>query len=188
MNQPLLTIGEVARRAGVATSTLRFYEDQGLLLPSRTAANVRRYPREALRRVAFVKAAQQVGLSLDEVRRVLASLPASRTPTRADWERVAKAWRPLLDARIAALERVRDKLTSCIGCGCLSLGACALFNRDDQAAAKGPGARYLLGDRPPQLGSGGRPNSAIGITRKPISSAPSTPSTRSKKGFASGGG
>ena len=143
-----VSIGELARRAGVATSTLRFYEQQELLQSVRSTGNQRHYPKDALRRIAFIRAAQTVGLALDEIREVLGKLPGGRTPTPEDWARVSRAWRPLLDERIAALVRLRDQLTSCIGCGCLSLPACSLYNGDDEAARRGPGARYLLGDKP----------------------------------------
>jgi MerR family redox-sensitive transcriptional activator SoxR len=144
----LLTIGEVAARAGIATSSLRFYEREGLLHATRSAGGQRRYDRSVLRRVAFVRAAQRVGLSLEEIRAALATLPESRTPTRADWTRLSRQWRPRIDARIAELEQLRDKLTSCIGCGCLSMRRCALYNAGDRAAAAGPGPRYLFGDSP----------------------------------------
>ena len=144
-----LTIGEVAARTGVATSALRYYEREGLLQSERSEGGQRRYHRDVLRRVAFVRVAQRVGLSLEEIRAALASLPQERTPTRADWERLSRSWRPRLDEQIALLERLRDDLSSCIGCGCLSLRACSLFNRGDVAAARGSGPRYLLGDRPP---------------------------------------
>ena len=147
----LLTIGEVATRAGVATSALRYYEQQGLVASQRSAGGQRRYPRSVLRRLAFVRAAQNVGLSLDEVRAALATLPAERTPTRADWARLSRTWRARLDEQIAGLEKLRDGLTSCIGCGCLSLRTCALSNPDDVLATTGPGARYFPGSlrRPP---------------------------------------
>ena len=145
---PWIPIGELARRSGVAASALRFYEDAGLLLSGRSEAGRRRYARSALRRVAFIRAAQAVGLSLEEIRSALASLPDGRTPTPADWQRLSRSWQPLLDARIAALTRLRDQLGSCIGCGCLSLSKCALYNPGDRAAARGAGARYLLGDKP----------------------------------------
>jgi MerR family transcriptional regulator, redox-sensitive transcriptional activator SoxR len=141
-----LTIGELAERSGVARSALRFYEDEGLIDSERTGGNQRRYARATLRRVAFVRAAQKIGLSLDEIRDALATLPDNRTPTRADWERLSRQWRHLLDARITELARLRDDLTGCIGCGCLSLQRCRLYNPDDRAAAYGPGARYLAGD------------------------------------------
>ena len=141
-----ITIGELAARSGMATSTLRFYEDQGLISAERTAGNQRVYPRPTLRRVAFIRAAQAVGLTLDEIAGALATLPADRTPVKRDWERLSTAWRDRLDQRIVELERLRDGLTSCIGCGCLSLRTCRLLNPDDRVSAKGSGARYLLGD------------------------------------------
>ncbi len=140
----MLAIGELAERAGVSTSSLRFYEREGLISSTRTSGGQRRYHRDALRRVAFVRAAQRVGLTLEEIKQSLASLPDSRTPTAADWARLSQSWRPLLDRRIAELERVRDKLDSCIGCGCLSLRACHLANPHDVAAAEGSGPRWLL--------------------------------------------
>ena len=148
MPDDLLTVGEVATRTGVATSALRFYEALGLISATRTSGGQRRFPREVLRRVAFIKVAQTVGLELDEIRASLDSLPSGRTPTKADWERISRRWRPLLDDRIDALVRLRDQLSDCIGCGCLSLKACALYNPKDCAGERGPGARYLSGDRP----------------------------------------
>ncbi|HEV7826799.1 MAG TPA: redox-sensitive transcriptional activator SoxR [Mycobacteriales bacterium] len=148
MTEPdLLTIGEVAHRAGMAHSALRFYERQGLISAVRTSGGQRRYPRVVLRRLAFVRAAQNVGLSLHEIRTALATLPESRTPTKADWERLSRSWRARLDEQIEALLALRDGLTSCIGCGCLSLRQCALSNPHDAVAAAGPGARHL----PPRL-------------------------------------
>jgi len=144
-----LTIGELAQRAGVAPSAVRFYEAEGLMRSQRSAAGHRRYPRSELRRIAFIRAAQSIGLTLEQIRAALATLPEHRTPTKADWEKLSRDWRTLLDARIAEMTRLRDQLTSCIGCGCLSLKTCGLYNQGDQAAAKGQGARYLLGDRPP---------------------------------------
>jgi MerR family transcriptional regulator, redox-sensitive transcriptional activator SoxR len=141
-----ITIGELAARSGMATSALRFYEDQGLISAERTAGNQRVYPRPTVRRVAFIRAAQAVGLTLDEISGALATLPADRTPVKRDWERLSTAWRDRLDHRIVELERLRDGLTSCIGCGCLSLRTCRLLNPDDRVSAKGSGARYLLGD------------------------------------------
>jgi MerR family redox-sensitive transcriptional activator SoxR len=138
-----LTIGEVARRSGFATSALRFYEEQGLVASVRSDGGQRRFDRSVLRRLAFIRAARNIGLSLDEVRDALGRLPRSRTPTRADWARLSKSWRGRLDEQIAALERLRDGLDSCIGCGCLSLQHCRLQNPDDIAAAGGPGAVYL---------------------------------------------
>ena len=142
------TIGEVAARAGVATSALRFYEANGLITSVRTEAGHRRYHADVLRRVGFIKVAQRVGLSLDEIRTALDSLPAGRTPNRRDWARLASSWRPVLDARIALLEAMKEQLDGCIGCGCLSLDTCALYNPDDVAASRGTGPRYLLGDPP----------------------------------------
>jgi MerR family redox-sensitive transcriptional activator SoxR len=139
-----LAIGEVASRAGVTTSALRFYEREGLIESGRTEGGQRRYHRDVLRRIAFVRAAQRVGLSLDGIKAALASLPEGRTPTARDWERLSRSWRPELDARIHELERLRDRLDSCIGCGCLSLRACWLSNPNDLAASHGPGARWLL--------------------------------------------
>jgi len=138
-----LTIGEVSARAGVATSALRYYEDQGLIHAERTTGNQRRYSRATLRRVAFIRSAQRVGLSLEEIAEALATLPEGRTPTRADWARLSRSWRPRIDAQIERLERLRDKLDGCIGCGCLSLRTCALNNSDDRAASRGPGAVFL---------------------------------------------
>jgi MerR family redox-sensitive transcriptional activator SoxR len=146
----LLTIGQVASRAGFATSALRYYEQQGLIAAQRTESGQRRYPRAVLRRLAFVRAAQNVGLSLDEIRAALATLPAARTPTRDDWARLSGSWRARLDEQIAGLEALRDGLVSCIGCGCLSLERCALSNPQDEASAAGAGARYL----PPALRKG----------------------------------
>ncbi len=143
-----LTIGELSRRSGVAPSALRYYEELGLLRSERTAGNQRRYRRAELRRVAFVRIAQQVGVSLDEVRAALASLPSERTPTAADWAALSSAWRERLDARIALLEKLRDDLSGCIGCGCLSLDRCRLANPGDRAGAAGAGARFWMGDRP----------------------------------------
>lgn len=142
----LLTIGETARRAGVATSTLRFYEDEGLVESERTAGNQRRFRRSELRRIAVIRAAQAFGLSLTEIRQALDTLPAGRVPTRSDWERLSSSWRGLIDDRIASLQRLRDELSSCIGCGCLSLQACALYNVADRAGTFGSGPRYLHGD------------------------------------------
>lgn len=144
----MLPIAQFARRAGVRASALRFYEDEGLIVSARSAGGRRHYPKAELRRVAFIRAAQAVGLTLEEIRTALASLPGKRTPTKEDWARLSRGWRPLLDQRIAAIERLRDTLDNCIGCGCLSLKACALYNPDDAAAKRGPGARFLLGDRP----------------------------------------
>lgn len=144
-----LTIGELSDRSGVPASALRFYESRGLLSSTRTEGNQRRYSRDELRRVSFILAAQRVGLGLSEISAALDTLPDGRTPTVKDWERLARGWRPLLESRIRSLEQLRDRLDSCIGCGCLSLTKCALQNPNDQAHAQGAGPRYLLGDRPP---------------------------------------
>lgn len=138
-----LTIGQLAARSGVAASALRFYESRGLIASVRTTGNQRRYEASTLRRVAFIRAAQVVGLSLEEIGEALASLPAGRVPNRADWSRLSARWRGRLEEQIARIERLRDRLDSCIGCGCLSLDRCALSNPGDVAAARGPGAVYL---------------------------------------------
>jgi MerR family redox-sensitive transcriptional activator SoxR len=139
----LLTIGEVAERAGVAPSALRYYEGQGLISSTRTTGNQRRYPRSTLRRVSFIRSAQRVGLSLEEITAALATLPGGRTPTPADWGRLSQSWRARIDEQIDRLERLRDRLDSCIGCGCLSLQRCSLSNPEDVLRAQGPGAFYL---------------------------------------------
>jgi MerR family redox-sensitive transcriptional activator SoxR len=135
----------------MAASALRFYEDRGLVASERAPSGQRRYHPDVLRRLAFIRVAQRVGLSLDEISAALAELPNGRTPTRRDWERLSQRWRPRLDARIDILVKLRDQLTSCIGCGCLSLKTCALHNPDDAAARLGSGPRYLLGDSPADL-------------------------------------
>jgi MerR family redox-sensitive transcriptional activator SoxR len=140
---PVLTIGQVAERTGVATSALRYWEDLGLIASIRTTGNQRRYERATIRRVSFIRAAQRVGLSLDEIGSALEALPEGRTPTAQDWARLSRAWRSRLDEQIRRIERLRDKLDGCIGCGCLSLTACALNNPGDEAAAEGPGPRGL---------------------------------------------
>lgn len=139
----LLTVGEVSARSGVAPSALRYYESQGLIPATRTTGNQRRYQRQVLRRLAFIRAAQNVGLSLDEIAAALATLPAGRNPNRADWTRLSRTWRDRLDEQIAALRKLRDGLDSCIGCGCLSLQRCAVSNPADVMAADGAGARFL---------------------------------------------
>lgn len=143
----LLSIGEVADRAGVATSALRFYESNGLIASERNDSGHRRYRADVLRRVSFIRVAQRIGLTLGDIREALATLPDNRTPTRRDWARLAKSWQPLLDERIALLEQMKDKLDGCIGCGCLSLDSCALYNPSDKAAAHGTGPRWLYGDQ-----------------------------------------
>ena len=143
---PMLTITQLAARSGVAPSALRFYEAQGLLHPQRSGGNQRRYPRSALRRVAIVRAARAMGVPLADVAHALQALPDGREPTAADWARISRRWRAQLNARIEVLTRLRDELDGCIGCGCLSLKRCRLFNPDDRAGADGDGPRYLLGD------------------------------------------
>jgi MerR family redox-sensitive transcriptional activator SoxR len=139
----VLTIGEVAKRSGVPHTALRFYEERGLIASERTAGNQRKYARAVLRRLAFIRTAQRVGLSLEDIHEALATLPEGRTPTKADWARLSNVWRGELDARIDSMQRLRDRLTACIGCGCLSLKACHLMNHDDVLAGLGPGAPRL---------------------------------------------
>ena len=146
MAQSELTIGEVTARSGVASSALRFYEAQGLIAASRTSGNQRRYERAVLRRVALIKAGRAAGIPLERIRAALATLPAERTPTRRDWERLSRGWRDDLDTRIATLEALRLRLTTCIGCGCLSIDACELLNPEDEAGELGAGAHYLERD------------------------------------------
>ena len=141
-----LTIGEVAARSGVAASALRFYERRGLIAAARTDGNQRRYDRSVLRRIAFVQAGRAAGITLTEIGSALEGLPTHRTPSRRDWERLSKRWRDDLDARIETLQALRDRLSTCIGCGCLSIDRCDLLNPDDEAAAEGPGAHYLTTD------------------------------------------
>ncbi|MDX6631935.1 MAG: MerR family transcriptional regulator, redox-sensitive transcriptional activator SoxR [Gaiellales bacterium] len=150
MTEPaaMLTIGQVAARSGVAPSALRFYEAEGLISSERSDGNQRRYARAVLRRVAVIQAGRAAGIPLASIREALSVLPADKPPSQRDWARLSKAWRDDVEARIALLERVRDDLASCIGCGCLSLRSCRLFNPVDRAAEAGPGARYLLADRP----------------------------------------
>ena len=142
-----LTIGEVAARSGVAPSALRFYEAESLITATRTSGNQRRYDRVTLRRIAFIQAGRAAGIPLEDIRTALQTLPERRTPTKRDWQRLSSRWRRDLDHRIATLEALRARLTTCIGCGCLSLKTCALLNPDDEAAREGPGAHYLLEDR-----------------------------------------
>ena len=144
----LLTIGDVARRSGVAASALRFYEERGLITSERAGSGHRRYPRPVLRRIAFIVFAQRLGLTLDEIGEELAKLPENRVPSRKDWSRLSGRWSARIDERIAELERLKLGLTDCIGCGCLSLSRCKLANPADRAAALGAGPRYWLGDRP----------------------------------------
>lgn len=143
-----LSVGDVADRCGIATSAIRYYESRGLITSTRTKGGQRRFPRETIRRVAFIGAAQAVGRSLDEIGEALDALPSGRTPTQDDWTTMAQAWRPRLDQQIAELIELRDKFDACIGCGCLSLERCAIYNAGDNAARHGSGPRYLLGDEP----------------------------------------
>jgi MerR family transcriptional regulator, redox-sensitive transcriptional activator SoxR len=143
-----LSIGEVATRSGVAPSALRFYERHGLIAAARTDGNQRRYERAVLRRIAFIQAGRAAGVSLADIRAALDGLPKSRTPSRKDWERLSNRWRDDLDERIASLQALRGRLTTCIGCGCLSIDQCDLLNPDDEAADRGAGAHYLRRDSP----------------------------------------
>jgi MerR family transcriptional regulator, redox-sensitive transcriptional activator SoxR len=139
-----LTIGQLSERTGVATSALRYYEQLGLVHAARSSGGQRRYPRDTIRRVSFIRVAQQVGLRLDEIGEALASLPENRTPTQRDWARLSRSWRPRLDSQIAMIERLRDRLDQCIGCGCLALGVCRIMNPGDALAMRGPGPHYVL--------------------------------------------
>ncbi|ONI84421.1 redox-sensitive transcriptional activator SoxR [Actinosynnema sp. ALI-1.44] len=141
----LLGVGEVARRSGFAPSALRYYDSLGLITSTRTAGSQRRYERGVLRRLAFIRAARNVGLTLEEISAALATLPQGRTPTKADWAKLSRGWRERINEQIEALESLRDKLDSCIGCGCLSMRTCAFSNPDDELGDRGPGARYLPG-------------------------------------------
>ncbi len=144
------TVGQLAQRSGVAVSALHYYESRGLITAVRSAGNQRRFSRATLRRVAFIRAAQQLGLGLAEITAALDQLPSQRTPNKTDWARLSARWRQQLDARIAALVALRDRLDGCIGCGCLSLKSCGLYNPQDQCAVQGPGARRL----PPMMSGG----------------------------------
>ncbi|HEV2768714.1 MAG TPA: redox-sensitive transcriptional activator SoxR [Solirubrobacteraceae bacterium] len=145
----LLTIGEVSRRSGVASSALRFYEERGLIASERAGSGHRRYPRAVLRRVAFIVFAQRVGLTLEEIGAQLAKLPGGRAPDRGDWSRLSSTWTARIEERIAELELLKAGLTECIGCGCLSLTRCPLANPDDRVARDGPGPRFWVGEGPP---------------------------------------
>lgn len=141
-----LSVGQIAERCGIAPSAVRYYDDEGLVHSARTSGGQRRFGRDTIRRIAFIIAAQEVGRSLAEVREALAGLPSNRTPTRRDWAKVSRAWQRRLDDQIEQLVQLRDQLDACIGCGCLSLDRCAIYNPEDRAASLGAGARYLLGD------------------------------------------
>ena len=145
-----MTISEVAKRSGVAASALRFYEQRGLIQSEREGTGHRRFARPVLRRIAFIVFAQRIGLSLEEIGAELAKLPPDRAPTGRDWSRLSSTWTSRIDERIAELQRLKAGLTTCIGCGCLSLDRCSLSNPNDRAARLGPGARYWMGDRPPR--------------------------------------
>jgi MerR family redox-sensitive transcriptional activator SoxR len=148
MAAPALTIAELSARSGAAPSALRYYEELGLIRAERTAGNQRRYPRHVLRRVAFIRAGRQIGLSLRDIQAALDQLPADKAPTRAQWARAARAWQARIDQRVGELQTMSKTLGGCIGCGCLSLRRCALYNPADAAARLGAGARWLLGDEP----------------------------------------
>ena len=141
-----LTIGELSARSGVASSALRFYEAQGLISARRTSGNQRRYDRSILRRIALIQAGRAAGVPLERIRVALETLPSGRTPTRRDWERLSRGWRDELDRQIEVLQALRSRLTTCIGCGCLSIDKCDLLNPDDEAAGFGAGAHYLVRD------------------------------------------
>jgi MerR family redox-sensitive transcriptional activator SoxR len=144
----MLTIGDVAARTGLAVSAIRYYEEMGLVHPGRNAGGQRRFARADIRRLSFVMIAQEFGFTLPQIRAELDKLPKERAPTKADWTRISRRFRGELDAKIAAMEALRDKLDGCIGCGCLSLDACRLYNPEDRARRGGPGPRYLRGDVP----------------------------------------
>ncbi len=151
-DQGLLTIGELARRTGLSVSAIRFYEQRGLVDAVRTGGNQRRFLRADIRRLSFALIAQRLGLSLTEIEAELATLPKGRPPSRGDWEAISSRIRGALDARITMLEKTRDLLDGCIGCGCLSLDRCALYNPADRAARAGAGPRFLMGDRASDFG------------------------------------
>lgn len=140
------SIGDLAARTGLSVSAIRFYEKKGLITPDRNAGNQRRYEGADIRRLSFILIAQQLGLTIDQIKQEMASLPDGRTPTKADWSKISRTFRKTLDERIAMMQRMRDKLDGCIGCGCLSLKACSLYNPDDQARRLGVGPRYVLSD------------------------------------------
>jgi MerR family redox-sensitive transcriptional activator SoxR len=152
----MLTIGEVAKRSGVAASALRFYEERGLLEAERSGSGHRRFPRSVLRRIAFIVFAQRIGLTLEEIGEELALLPPDRAPVGRDWARLSGAWTTRIEERIGELERLKAGLTECIGCGCLSLERCRLSNPEDRAARMGPGPRYWIEDAPGRRPVGGR--------------------------------
>jgi MerR family redox-sensitive transcriptional activator SoxR len=173
----LLTIGELARRTGMSVSAIRFYEARGLLSAVRTTGNQRRFLRSDIRRLSFAQIAQRLGLSLAEIEAELSILPKGRAPTRQDWQVISRRVRGRLEARIAMLTRTRELLDGCIGCGCLSLAKCRLYNPADRAAQRGPGPRFLLGDRPQTLAP---EVSGRGPADKPPPPTGPTPSPRSR--------
>ena len=173
----LLTIGELARRTGLTVSSIRFYESRGLVSAVRTGGNQRRFLRADIRRLSFALIAQRVGLSIGEIEAELATLPQGRAPTKSDWETISRRIRGALDARIAMLEKTRDLLNGCIGCGCLSLEGCALYNPADRAARAGPGPRFLLGNRPSDFAQ-----APLGGAPEPRREAAVTPSNPLRKG------
>ncbi|MEZ5710117.1 MAG: redox-sensitive transcriptional activator SoxR [Blastomonas sp.] len=146
-----LTIGDLARRTGLSISAIRFYEARGLVEPMRSGGNQRRYPRSDIRRISFIRIAQQLGLSIADIGAELAQLPHGRTPNQRDWQRISRRLRASIDERIAVLAQTRENLDGCIGCGCLSLRRCALYNPQDKAASRGPGPRYTMGDRASEI-------------------------------------
>lgn len=141
-----LSIGDLAVRTGLSVSAIRFYEKKGLITPDRNAGNQRRYEGSDIRRLSFILIAQQIGLSIEQIKETMASLPEGRTPTKADWSKISRSFRKTLDERIAMMERMRDRLDGCIGCGCLSLKVCQLYNPDDRAYRLGVGPRYIVSD------------------------------------------
>lgn len=158
-----MTVGQLAARSGVAVSALHFYEAKGLIRSRRTAGNQRRFTRDMLRRIAFIRVAQRVGIPLKTIRDALSALPDGRTPTREDWARLSAMWRSEMDDRIRQLQRLRDGLTDCIACGCLSLDRCALANPDDAAAARGPGSRLMVSSHDRVSGREGAGPEAAGV-------------------------
>lgn len=159
---PEISIGQLARRTGLAVSAIRFYETKGLISPERNAGGQRRFPRSDIRRLSFVIMAQKFGFSIARIIELLASLPDNRTPNVKDWGRISEAFRAELDTRIASLEAMREQLDGCIGCGCLSLEKCALYNPADAARKFGPGPRYLMGDKSADLGLADGPGASGG--------------------------
>jgi MerR family redox-sensitive transcriptional activator SoxR len=149
-NEPLLSIGRLAERTGLAVTAVRFYEDKGLIRSTRNAGGQRQFERSTIRRLSFIRIAQNLGFSLADIHEQLVSLPEGRTPTEKDWTRLSRGFAKIIDTRIEGLQQLRQKLDQCIGCGCLSLKRCALYNKDDTASSLGAGPRYLLGDSPNQ--------------------------------------